>query len=342
MRYSQTEKMEIIRVVENSELSIKRTLEELNIHRSTFYNWYKRYQESGYDGLTDNYRPPKQFWNEIPPWEKQNVVETALELTDKSPRELAWHITDHHGYYISESSVYRILKSHDLITSPAYTVLTAFDKFPDPTETVNELWQTDFTYLKVVHWGWYYLSTVLDDYSRYIIAWRLCKGMTAEDAKATLEEAIKNTGVRNPKVLFKPRLLSDNGSCYVSGALREYLEIEGIQHIRGKPFHPMTQGKIERYHRSMKSIIKLEHYYTPSELEDQIGRFVAYYNNYRYHEALENLTPADVFHGRDKEILAKRERIKTKTMKQRRLQYRKKKLAAAVKGRYIKTEQTVS
>ena len=159
-------------------------MQKLNINRSTFYDWYRRYQESGYDGLANQYRPPRQFWNEIPPWEKKKVVETALELPDKSPRELAWHITDKQGYYISESSVYRILKAHDLVTSPVYNVITALDKFPQPTRAVNELWQTDFTYFKVVHWGWYYLSTVIDDYSRFILAWRLCTGMGSRRCEA--------------------------------------------------------------------------------------------------------------------------------------------------------------
>jgi transposase InsO family protein len=250
MRYSQSEKMEIIRIVESSPVSIKQTLAELTINRSTFYKWYRRYQESGYDALANRYRPPKQFWNAIPPWEKQRVVEIALEHPEMSPRELACHITDKRKYYISESTVYRILKAHDLITSPVYMVVTALDKFPQPT----------------------YLSTILDDYSRYILAWRLCSGMAADDVKQTLEDAIQFTGIRDPKVVHRRlRLLSDNGPCYISKALSNYLEEEGIGHSRGKLFHPMTQGKIERYHRSMKNILLLENYYSPSDLEHYIA-----------------------------------------------------------------------
>lgn len=255
MRYRQSEKMEIIRIVEESPLSIKQTLLELNINRSTFYNWYRQYQEGGYDALKNRYRPPNQFWNEIPPWEKKKVVEIALEHPEMSPRELAFHITDKRKYYISESTVYRILKAHNLVTSPAYNVISALDKFPQPTKAVNELWQTDFTYFKVVQWGWYYLSTVLDDYSRYILAWRLCKGMGTDDVKRTLDDAIEFTGIKNPNVINRTRLLSDNGSCYVSKALKDYLDEQGIQHTRGKPYHPMTQGKIERYHRSIKKYL---------------------------------------------------------------------------------------
>lgn len=318
MRYSQSEKVEIIRLVEQSPLSVKQTLIELDINRSTFYKWYRRYQEGGYEALANRFRPPKQFWNEIPPWERRRVVEIALEHPEKSPRELAWYITDNQGYYISESTVYRILKAHDLVTSPVYTVVSALNKFPQPTRAPNELWQTDFTWFKVAHWGWYYLCTILDDYSRYILACQLCIGMSAEEVKQTIETAIQFTGIRNPKVMSRPRLLSDNGPCYLSKALREYLEEEGILHTRCKPYHPMTQGKIERYHRSMKNILLLENYYSPDELENQIGLFVDYYNNHRYHEALNNLTPADVYYKKGHEILTKRQQIKKRTMLLRR------------------------
>ena len=209
MRYSQSEKVEIIRLVEQSPLSVKQTLIELDINRSTFYKWYRRYQEGGYEALANRFLPPKQFWNEIPPWERQRVVEIALEHPEKSPRELAWYITDNQGYYISELTVYRILKAHDLVTSPVYTVVSALNKFPQPTRAPNELWQTDFTWFKVAHWGWYYLCTILDDYSRYILACQLCIGMSAEEVKQTIETAIQFTGIRNPKVMSRPRLLSD-------------------------------------------------------------------------------------------------------------------------------------
>ena len=151
----------------------------------------------------------------------------------------------------------------------------------------------------MVQWGWYYLCTILDDYSRFILSWRLCSGMAAEDVKQTLAEAIEGSGIGNPTVLHRPRLLSDNGPCYVSKALRVYLDKEGIRHTRGKPYHPMTQGKIERYHRSMKNILLLDNYYSPEDLEYHISSFVDYYNNCRYHEALNNVTPADVYYGRD-------------------------------------------
>jgi putative transposase len=320
MRYSQSEKMEIIRVVEQSALPVKRTLAEMDINKSTFYQWYQRYLEYGYDGLADKKPTPGKFWNKIPENVKAQVVDIALEYPEKSSRELAWFITDNEGYFISESSVYRILKSYDLITSPAYIVVSAKDKFEHPTKCVNELWQTDFSYFKIIGWGWYYLSTVLDDYSRYIISWQLFPTMSAMDVQETLDMALQKTGVDKVKVKLRPRLLSDNGPCYLSKELKGYLQDKDIKHIRSAPYHPQTQGKIERYHRSIKNVITLENYYFSEDLRSAISEFVEYYNNHRYHESLNNLTPADVFYGRSKEIFSMREFIKKQTFQLRRIQ----------------------
>jgi transposase InsO family protein len=312
--------MEIIRTVEDSKLPVKRTLEELDVNRSTFYEWYRRYQEEGYDGLRNRTTGPRRFWNRIPEHERARVVEVALEHPEKSPRELAWHITDTEGYYISESSVYRILKANDLVTSPAYIVLSARDRFPDPPKSIHELWQTDFTYFKIVGWGWYYLGTVMDDYSRYILSWRLSDTMRAEDVRELLDDAIRKTGATGVRVRHMPRLLSDNGACYVSGELQKYLRNRGIKHIRSAPYHPMTQGKIERYHRSMKNVITLQNYYLPGELKEEIDDFVEYYNHRRYHESLDNMKPVDVYMGKDRELREERRKTKVRTLWRRRVQ----------------------
>jgi putative transposase len=145
MRTTQAEKLEIIRLVETSDLPVKRTLAELDVPRSTFYRWYARYQAAGETGLGDRPPGPRQFWNRIPEAVRQHVVAVALDRPDQSPRQLAWHLTDTEGYFISESSVYRILKRFDLITSPAFDLVRAGDRFTHPTTRVNELWQTDFT-----------------------------------------------------------------------------------------------------------------------------------------------------------------------------------------------------
>ena len=173
MRYPASEKIEIIRLVEQSYLPIKQTLDKLGIARTTFYRWYDRYQIGGPEALEDQSPRPSRVWNRIPDDVRRRIVDLALDVPELSPRELAVRFTDTEKYFVSEASVYRLLKSLDLITSPAFIVIKAADEFRDKTTAINQLWQTDFTYLKVIGWGWMYLSTFLDDYSRYIIAWKV-------------------------------------------------------------------------------------------------------------------------------------------------------------------------
>ncbi len=196
--------------------------------------------------------------------------------------------------------------------------MKAADRFANPTTAPNQLWQTDFTYLKVIGWGWFYLSTVLDDFSRYILAWKLCTTMAATDVTDTLEIALKAAGLDTVSVRQRPRLLSDNGPSYVSSELADWLQDNGMAHTRGRPYHPMTQGKIERHHRSMKNLTLLENYYLPGQLKHSVGDFVELYNTRRYHESLDNLTPADVYFGRGQRIPERRHQIKQRTIENRR------------------------
>ena len=320
MRYPSSEKLEIIRLVEQSHLSAKQTLDRLAIPRSTFYRWYDLYQTGGVDALEDKAPMPTRVWNRIPDDIRQKIINLALDEPELSPRELAVKFTDIQQYFVSEASVYRLLKSHDLIASPVYIVMKAADEFRDKTTAPNQLWQTDFTYLKIIGWGWFYLSTVLDDYSRYIIAYKFTPTMMTSDVTDTLDLALQASGCDQAKVIHKPRLLSDNGPSYVSSELVEYLSDKGMKHSRGAPYHPQTQGKIERWHQTLKNRILLENYYLPGDLELPIEAFINHYNHNRYHESLKNLTPADVYFGRGQEILEQRERIKQKTIEQRRLQ----------------------
>lgn len=319
MRYPASEKLEIIRVVEQSHLPVRRTLDKLGILPSSFYRWYDKYRAGGVEALEGKSSAPSRVWNRIPDDVRSSIIALALDCPEMSPRELAAKFTDTRKYYVSEASVYRLLKAHDLITSPAFIVIKAADEFRDKTTAINQLWQTDFTYLKVIGWGWFYLSTILDDFSRYIIAWKLCTTMKAEDVTDTLQLALTASGCDSARVMHKPRLLSDNGSSYISAELADWLDGNGMDHVRGAPNHPQTQGKIERWHQTLKNRILLENYYLPGDLEGAVQRFVEHYNHARYHESLKNLTPADVYFGRATKILNMREKIKRETIQNRRL-----------------------
>lgn len=325
MRLNTAEKIEIIRIVTGSDLGINRTLMELGINKRSFYNWYGIYRNYGVDGFSPSPKGENsRRWNQIPDVQKNIVVELALDYPTLSSRELAFKLTDEQGIFISESSVYRILKQRGLLTAPTHIVLSASDEFEKKTSFPNEMWQTDFTYFKVKGWGWYYLSTVIDDYSRYIVHWELSPTMKTEDVKRTVNRALEKAKLRPSQ---RPKLLSDNGSCYVSTELKSFMhDVVKMKHIHGAVAHPQTQGKIERYHRTMKNVVKLEHYFQPESLESAIDDFVQFYNNERYHESLNNLTPADVYYGRDEIILKQRAIIKKRSMKHRYFLFQQQKL----------------
>lgn len=145
--------------------------------------------------------------------------------------------------------------------------------------------------------------------------------MGSTDVEDTFLMAMAKINITHIKLKHRPRLLSDNGSAFISHDLKQFLDRYKVDHVRGAPYHPQTQGKIERYHRSMKSIVKLNNYYSPTDLEQAIADFVGYYNTQRYHESLENVTPADVYFARQQHILTQRDLIKQHTLQQRQRDY---------------------
>ena len=245
MRYPASEKLEIIRIVEKSHLPVRQTLQKLGIPRATFYRWYDLYQLGGINALEDHRPLPGHVWNRVPDNVRREIVDLALEEPTLSPRELAVRFTDTKRYFVSESSVYRLLKAHDLITSPAFIITKAADEFKDKTTAPNQLWQTDFTYLKVTGWGWFYLSSILDDFSRYIIAWKLCTTMKATDVSDTLTMALDMC----QDVMMRASCTSHACSATMAPVLHlwrnwpHWLSDKGMDHTRGAPMHPQTQGQ---------------------------------------------------------------------------------------------------
>ena len=278
-------------------------------------------------------RDPIEFGTRIPDDIRERIRKLALEEPTLSPRA-GVRFTDTEGYFVSEAPVYRLLKALGLITSPAFIIMKAANEFTDKTTAPNQLWQTDFTYLKVMGWGWYYLSTILDDFSRNIIAWKLCTTMKAEDVTATLDLALKASELDQAKLVHRPRLLSDNGSSYISADLASWLADQNMDHVRGAPYHPQTQGKIERWHQTLKNRISARELLPAGRPRSRdrglcrplqspaLPRETATTRD-RYHEGLGNLTPADVYFGRGETILLERERIKRQTRVNRCLLYRR-------------------
>lgn len=305
------EKMTLILAVEESGFKVTEALKRLDIPRSSYYRWKSKLRREGLIGLVDKRPTPKKQWNSITPKEESIILDVADKNPELSSREISFWVTDNKDFTISESTVYRVLKREGLIRTSVIESFPAAKEYHSKPLYVNEQWQTDATYLHVEGWGWFYLISILDDFSRKIISWKIQNSMTAEDFIEVVDDACLKAGVTRDEM---PNLVSDRGPALISGDLKEYLSEQNIHHILASPYHPQTNGKIERYHKSLKSKVKLYIYDCPNELKAEVGRFISHYNKKRYHESLGNVTPDDVFYGRREEIIKERDEKRRLTL----------------------------
>ena len=290
---SAAEKETVLSKVTSSPLPKRRVLRELGIPKSTYYRWLRRPR------LDDRPGGAPTPWNRL------------------SCRQLAAWITDNKGFSVSESTVYRILRREGLVKSPEMQ-LKAGKEYHGKTTGPHQMWATDASYFKVIGWVYYYMVTVMDDYSRFIIAHKLQRDMTSDSFIEVVQDAVDRTGMTEVPVADRTKLLSDNGSGYVSRAFGDYLRLVGIRHILATPYHPQTNGKLERYHQTIKRDVNQVPYELPSDLDAAIASFVSYYNCRRYHMALGNVTPVDVLTGRREQILQRRKEVQAQTIDRRR------------------------
>jgi len=312
---SAAEKSKILELVARSGLPRRRALRHLGMPKSTYYRWLKRQSEGR---LQDNKGGSWVPWNRLRPAEETRILTRARASPELSARQLALRLVDEEGWYVSESTVFRILKREGLIKPAEVIGFKAGKEYHRKTKRPNELWATDCAHLKVIDWGWYYLVTVMDDYSRFILAWELKPDMAAGSLIDVVQKAVDVTGMSDVPVEDRTMLLSDNGAGYLSRQFGDYLRLVGLRHIIASPYHPQTNGKIERYHRSIKGELSLLPYEMPGELEKAIAAFIDYYNYRRYHEGLGDVIPCDVYTGRHIEILQARKEVKGRTLLARR------------------------
>jgi len=319
---SAKQKIEILRTVESSGLSIKEALWHLRMSQSTYYRWKRRFKREGLEGLKDRSSGSRVVWNQILPSERGKILELTTLYPEWSSREMSCHITDTCGFSVSESTVYRVLKAEGWVKPRESKTFPASSEYHTKTRRPNEQWQCDATYMLVKNWGWYYMISVLDDFSRRILAWRLQSFMDTDAFGEVVELACEEAGV-DLESENRPRLVTDRGPALISERFGEYLEARGIGHILASPYHPQTNGKIERFHRSAKERINVVVWETPSELESEIDRVIRHYNSSRYHEGLKNVTPDDVYFGRREKILERRSKLKLKSLKRRKFKNRR-------------------
>jgi len=248
---SAVDKAIILARVETQSKSKRQVLISMGIPKSSYYRWRRRKLDSG-----NNKRP----WNRITPEEDGKVLAVARESPELSSRQLAAWITD----LPYQSRRFTVSSEGEGLVKRQETQPSAADEYHTKTTRPHQMWATDASYFRVVGWGYYYLVTVMDDYSRFILGWKLQKDMSSNSLIEVIQKAVDSIGMIDVPVEDRTKPLSDNGAGYVSKAFRDYLHLVGIAHILAAPYHPQTNGKVERYQQSLKREVNQLPYEFPS------------------------------------------------------------------------------
>jgi transposase InsO family protein len=280
---------------ERTEIAARQFIGWLDIGSSKFHDWKDRYgKRNEHNGWV-----PRDWWLED--WEKQAIIHFSFEYPLEGYRRLAFMMLDRDVVAVSPSSVYRVLKAAGRIGRSTNKPSKKGTGFHQPQKP-HEHWHIDISYINI-HGTFYYLTTILDGYSRYIVHWEIRRSMTEQDELTVLQRA------REKFPNETPRIISDNGSQFLAKDFKEFIRICGMTHVRTSPYYPQSNGKLERFHGSIKG--ECIRPGTPISLEDAIrivGRYVEHYNQVRLHSAIGYVAPADKLAGRETEIFAARDR----------------------------------
>ena len=286
-RFSAAAKAELLALVactrERTGWTVRRVLGRLGLARSTYRGWVAR---AGRAALADRATGAPTL-DAVLPEETAAVVSYALAHPQDGYRRLAWQMVDADVAYLSASSIYRILCDADLL----YRWKRAGRRglAPAPPTRVHERWHTDLMYLRVGD-GWYFLVTVLDAYSRYVVHWELLATMTAADVRLVLQHALEQTGAH-------PQLVTDNGTQFTAAEFKDLVRRFAVEHIRIRAYHPESNGLVERFHRSTREALGDEALRTVERARGLVGAWVRHYNETRLHAGLGYLPPAEYYRG---------------------------------------------
>jgi transposase InsO family protein len=267
----------------------------IGLARSKYYRWRQHYGQ-----VTERTQPvPRDHWLED--WEWQAILDFHQQYPLEGYRRLTFMMLDRDLVAVSPSTTYRVLREAGRIGRPQVKPGTTGQGFVQPLRP-HEHWHIDVSYLNICG-TFYYLCSILDGYSRAIVHWEVRESMTEADVETILQRALeKHTEAR-------PRVISDNGPQFIARDFKEFIRVAGLTHVRTRPYYPQSNGKLERYHRTLKTdCIRPK---TPLSLEDArriIEKFVAHYNTVRLHSAIDYVSPADKLAGREQAIFAARDR----------------------------------
>jgi putative transposase len=289
---------------EASEISAGRFVNWLGVSSSKFYDWRERYGRiNEHNGWV-----PRDFWLEK--WEKQAIIDFHLKNPLEGYRRRTFMMLDADIVAVSPSSVWRVLGRAGLLSKWKGTQSkkgTGFEQPPRP----HQHWHIDVSYINISG-TFYYLCSVLDGYSRFIVHWDLRESMTEADIEIILQVA------KEKHLEARPRIISDNGPQFIARDFKEFIRISGMTHVRTSPYYPQSNGKLERWHKSLKAeCIRPGTPLTPEDARRLIQQYVDRYNTVRLHSAIGFITPADMLAGRQAEIHASRDR-KLEQARQRR------------------------
>jgi putative transposase len=295
---------------EKTEIGAGRFIGWLGVTTSKYYSWRARYgRVNEHNGWI-----PRDFWLED--WEKRAIINFHLKNPLEGYRRLTFMMLDGDVVAVSPSSVWRVLSQAGLLRKWNGTSSkkgTGFQQPPGP----HQHWHIDVSYINIAG-TFYYLCSVLDGYSRFIVHWDLRASMTETEIEIILE------GAKEKYPEAKPRIISDNGPQFIARDFKEFIRISGMTHVRTSPYYPQSNGKLERWHKSLKSeCIRPGTPLTAEDAKRLIQRYVDHYNAVRLHSAIGFVTPKDMLEGRRTEIHAARDRKLEQARRQRQLRRQK-------------------